>query len=268
MTSSSELRHRKGKGIMGQEEEFVWDVGDERTDIDKTNAILVGRIWTSKAINARAAIDTMTKLWNPKGNVVGNLIDVKNKIFIFKFELEADKAKVVNGQPWHFDKFIWCFNDPISDGRVSDTPLFHVPFWARVYDLPLRGRSNLENIRRLGMQLGRYVGVDEAPLPEVERAVRVRVLHDVRSPLRDSVKITLAKGEKVEFEVKYEILPIFCYGCGVLGHGEKDCEDGPYEEGELRFSENLRASPRRVVKTMAEVDHSKARVLFGDFEEE
>ncbi|XP_074293731.1 uncharacterized protein LOC141620873 [Silene latifolia] len=149
----------------------------------------------------------------------------------------------MEGQPWHFDKFIWCFNDPYDDGKLSDTPLFLVPIWARVYDLPVRERANGENIRRLGMQLGQFVMVDQTLFPEIERAIRIRVVYDVRKPLKSKVGVRMLTGLQVEFEVKYERLPIFCYGCGILGHDDKDCDEGPYDEGELQFSEALRASP-------------------------
>ncbi|XP_074266286.1 uncharacterized protein LOC141588759 [Silene latifolia] len=99
--------------------------------------------------------------------------------------------------------------------------------------------------------------MDVLPNPELERAVRIRVIHDVRRPLKSTVKVRMSEGRSAatEFKVKFERLPTFCYGCGVLGHGEKECEDGPYEEGELKYGEWLRASPWRVTKTSTEPSH-------------
>ncbi|KAH9605589.1 hypothetical protein KSS87_016327 [Heliosperma pusillum] len=169
----SSKRHGKEitvERIRPEADVFDWEGAEDETTKPSPALMLVGKLWASKAINVRAAIDSMTKLWNPKGSIIGNL-------------------------------------------------------------------------RRIGAQLGHYVGVDEAPLPEMERAVRLRVLHDVRKPLRKEVEIRLAPGRTSFFEVKYERLPTYCYGCGILGHGEKDCEEGPYEEEDLKFGDGLRASP-------------------------
>ncbi|XP_074297122.1 uncharacterized protein LOC141627800 [Silene latifolia] len=128
---------------------------------------------------------------------------------------------------------------------MTDTPLFYLPIWARIYDIPIKGRMNEENLRRLGAPLGSYVAKDDAPFPEMERAVCIRVLHDIRKTLKNFVDIRMPNGKVTSFTVKYEILPLYCYDWGVLGHGEQDCEKGPYEEEELKFGEDLRASPWR-----------------------
>ncbi|XP_074306506.1 uncharacterized protein LOC141641755 [Silene latifolia] len=198
----------------------------------------------------------MIKLWNTKGSVMGKLIDAKEKIFMFSFDEERDKNKVLDGQPWHFDKFIWCLGEPNYDRKMTEVPLSFVPLWARVYDLPLRGRTNEENLRRLSAQLGTFVKVDGAPFLEMERAVRLRFIQDVRKPLKEEVVVGMKTGKYENFKVKYERLPTYCYGCGLLGHGEKDCDEGPYDEGELRFDESLRASPWKVTKTVVDVKTS------------
>ncbi|XP_074271161.1 uncharacterized protein LOC141595087 [Silene latifolia] len=208
-----------------------------------SSRLLVGKIWSLKAINVRAAIDSMIKLWNPKGTIVGNILDGREKIFAFRFSDDRDKARVIEGQPWHFDKHVWCFNEPCEDGKMTETPLHLIPMWARIYDLPMRGRSNVNNLKSLGRQLGTFVSVDEAPLPEVERAVRVRILHDVRTPLKPKVEIRMPSSRVLDFKVKYERSPTYCYGCGILGHGEKECDEVPYDDVDLKSSEDLRASP-------------------------
>ncbi|XP_074318894.1 uncharacterized protein LOC141655729 [Silene latifolia] len=234
----------------------------------RAEKIIIGKIWASKAINIRAAIDTMLRIWNPVGRVMGNVLDTKERIFIFRFEDERDKIKVLEGQPWHFDKYALCFNESNGEEKMTDTPLFYLPIRARIYDLPIKGRINEDNLSRLGSQLGSYVGRDDSAFPEMERAVRIRVLHDVRKPLRSSVEIRMPNGKVTAFDVKYERMPMFCYGCGVLGHGAKDCEDGPYEEEELRFGDKLRASPWRGGKAGVTEGKKTSRDLRPEFEEE
>ncbi|XP_074265732.1 uncharacterized protein LOC141588177 [Silene latifolia] len=194
----------------------------------------------------------MAKLWNPTKPILGNVVDAKEKTFVFKFGSERDKSRVLEGQPWHFDKFSWCFNEPNDKGKLSDVPLFHLPIWARVYDLPIQGRSSRSNVQHIGARLGSFIDVEMGLNSDVDKAIRIRVLHDVREPLRASIPINMKAGKTVDFDVKYERVPIFCYGCGVIGHGEKDCEEGPYEEVELKFGEWLRDSPWKVTKIAKE----------------
>ncbi|XP_074299289.1 uncharacterized protein LOC141630356 [Silene latifolia] len=176
---------------------------------------------------------------------MGNVVDAKDKIFIFWFDSERDKARVLEGQPWHFDKFLWCFNEPNHAGKLTDVPLIHCPIWTRVYNLPLAGRTSLYNAKRLGDMLGSFIDVEFGPNVEFDRDIR---------------------GGVINFDVKYERLPTFCYGCGLIGHGEKDCDDGPYEEEDLKFGEWLRASPWKVVKTVKEVHGKAARDLRASFD--
>ncbi|KAK9714429.1 hypothetical protein RND81_06G093600 [Saponaria officinalis] len=68
----------------------------------------------------------------------------------------------------------------------------------------------------------------------------------------------MPNGIAVPFQVKYERLLIFCYGCGVFGHGEMDCELGPCEEGTLAFDADIRASPWKGIKKEAEPSRRKS----------
>ncbi|XP_074305989.1 uncharacterized protein LOC141641217 [Silene latifolia] len=262
---------QKGKGPLEEEEEgdktaFLWDEETVEGEI-REQFMLVGKLWASRAINIKAAVDTMARLWNLSKAICGNVIDAKEKTFVFKFDGERDKQRVLEGQPWHFEKFVWCFNEPNREGKLSDVPLVHFPIWARVYDLPITGRSSQSNIQRIGECLGTFVEADNGQDSVLDRAVRIRIIHDVRQPLKATVPIKMKNGRVINFDVKYERLPIFCYGCGVMGHGEKDCDNGPYEEGELRFGEWLRASPWKVTKTKTEGSGKARRDLNASFDE-
>ncbi|KAL2903780.1 Gag-Pol polyprotein [Bienertia sinuspersici] len=57
----------------------------------------------------------------------------------------------------------------------------------------------------------------------VDRSLRIRTLIDVNKPMVSKVKIKIRVGEKEEFVVSYEKLPLFCFICGLISHGEKEC---------------------------------------------
>ncbi|XP_074284169.1 uncharacterized protein LOC141608724 [Silene latifolia] len=201
----------------------------------------------------------MIKLWNPTNPIVGNVIDAKDKTFIFRFHSERDKARVLEGHPWHFDKFMWCFDEPNQSGKLTDSSLNFFPIWARIYDLPISGRTSLSNATRLGNSLGTFMHFEHGPNPEHDRAIRVRILFDIREPLKAAIPIRVRDGQTISFPVKYERFPTFYYGCGIIGHGEKDCDHGPYEDENLKFGEWLRTSPWKVVKTENERSGKAAR---------
>lgn len=53
--------------------------------------------------------------------------------------------------------------------------------------------------------------------------MRIRVLMDTSKPLRRVACFLDAKGRKVTGVLKHERLLIFCYICGLVGHGSQKC---------------------------------------------
>ena len=59
--------------------------------------------------------------------------------------------------------------------------------------------------------------------------LRVRVQLDVTKKLIRGKKIAVEGGEQRWISFKYERLPNFCYRCGLLSHGLRDCRKGKVE---------------------------------------
>ncbi|MBA0743467.1 hypothetical protein Gogos_006139 [Gossypium gossypioides] len=62
---------------------------------------------------------------------------------------------------------------------------------------------------------------------------RIKVELDVQKPLRRGIFILVGTQEKPWIPLKYENFPSFCFGCGRMGHGIKDCNETPDESKEL-----------------------------------
>ncbi|CAO2832292.1 unnamed protein product [Amaranthus hypochondriacus] len=78
--------------------------------------------------------------------------------------------------------------------------------------------------------------------------MRIRVLIDVRKPLKEHINLKMRGGCSNRVSVKYEKIPLFCFHCGKLGHGTKDCEDFHGEGSPTKnFNGSLKASPWRLV---------------------
>ncbi|KAL2901506.1 Transcriptional repressor NrdR [Bienertia sinuspersici] len=96
----------------------------------------------------------------------------------------------------------------------------------------------------------------------INKSLKIRVNVDVTKPLQNYVSIRMKQGV-MEFPIKYEKLPVFCYVYGLLGHRENDCDNGQVTR---RFSEKLRVStPWKATKVNDIFDdgaESSARKLF------
>ncbi|KAL2938370.1 hypothetical protein RDABS01_021819 [Bienertia sinuspersici] len=218
-------------------EEVEW-VEDGVEEEEASMALgVVGRLWTTRNINANALISTMKRLWNPKHGMEANCIGDK----LFQFHHWKDKAFAMDNQPWHFDHHVLVMDDVKGNSTPSDMPLFFVPFWIRVYELPFKGRQKETNMRAIARKVGEYVGMDNNDIIGINKFVRLRVRIDVRKPLLNHVDLKLKGGGSKRIPIKYEKLPVFYYVCGVLGHGEKDCEEDGDECVARKFNETLRA---------------------------
>lgn len=102
--------------------------------------------------------------------------------------------------------------------------------------------------------IGKYINGDPNNFVGVWReflCIRVSI------PLDQSIKgrMKLRKSEKewswVNF--KYEVIPTFCFICGIIGHGERFCArifDTPIENIEKPYGPWIRADPKRKTHTL------------------
>ncbi|MBA0761693.1 hypothetical protein Gotri_024306 [Gossypium trilobum] len=53
--------------------------------------------------------------------------------------------------------------------------------------------------------------------------MRIKVLIDVRMPLKQRKRIMVSSSKQVYVKFKYEKLKLFCFLCGCLGHSDNFC---------------------------------------------
>ena len=83
--------------------------------------------------------------------------------------------------------------------------------------------------KNIGIILGETIGeVEEVDTDGGQMAwgryLRVRVIINIKKPLKRGSKVTILGGDNVIAVFKYEKLPDFCYMCGCLDHQENDCD--------------------------------------------
>ncbi|KAL2900831.1 RNA-binding protein lark [Bienertia sinuspersici] len=114
---------------------------------------------------------------------------IETNTFSFQFFHWKDKQRVIEDQPWHFNKHALCLN------------------------------------------------------LDIERSLRIRILLDVRKPLKDHINLKVRGGKVLKVQVKYERFPLLCFVCGCIGHNDKEC-NLYHEDADMpkKFDISIRAS--------------------------
>ncbi|KAL0003519.1 hypothetical protein SO802_017300 [Lithocarpus litseifolius] len=209
---------------------------------------LVMKILTQKSINTEALRKTMRMVWKPNKGV--RISDIEEDLFLVEFGDKKDKQKVLDMCPWSYDKNLVLLQNFDGESAPKDIRLCRSPFWVQIHNLPLKSRTK-QTGWMIGSKLGEVLEVD-VPENGVQwgRYLRIRVKIDVTRKLVQGKKIKVENNEQRWVFFKYERLPNFCYLCGMLRHGEKECDKNDLsgngeEKGAYQYDAWLRGEPGR-----------------------
>lgn len=124
------------------------------------------------------------------------------------------------------------------------------PLWIQIYNLPLKCKTSGLG-HEIGLKIREVIEVDV-----LENGVqwgmylRMRVSIDTTKKLVWGNKVSIVGGEGRWVFFKYEWLPKFCYKCGMLDHGEKECPKKEQGEdcgswGSVQYGLWIRGEPGR-----------------------
>ena len=232
----------------------------EGLDVDLANTsqqsenILAAKFLTSRVLNMDAMARTFKPLWKTRQSFT--VQDIGGNKVAFVFEDAMDLERVLMNEPWTYDKFLVVFQRVQGDEPIQDSMFSHRSFWVQLHNLPIRRRTE-EATESIGRSIGL---VEKVAASEDERGaencMRVRIRLEVNRPLCRGRLVKFEDGIKGWVAFRYERLPNFCYWCGCLDHGEKDCDVGIQQrqasnKQEYQFGACLRAiSDRAPHKTM------------------
>lgn len=161
------------EGITAEEDVISGDETFKRT--------LVGKLWTENPYNIRAFKQTMTQAWRLKNPV--DVQDLNKNLFLFRFASIRDTDCVLKNGPWSFDRNLLILERVSGEEQPAELELNHVSFWVRIYELPLKLRTDAM-AKKVGDLIGAFEEVDQRDGCRLGKFLRVKTSIDLRKPLK------------------------------------------------------------------------------------
>ena len=208
--------------VTTEEEDAIHGTKSEKTSVvQKGKKSLNGKLAGSKSANREALCRVMNMLWKPRKSL--KVQEIGENLFIFEFTKERDKARVLGGCPWLFDRHLLLLHEFDGLTPPREFTFKSSPVWVQVFDLPLYHMTE-----KVGELIEKAMG-GHIEMEVTEDGVgwgkylRVKIRIDISKPLLRKKKIAFVGKDPLWVSFKYERLPLFCHACGIIGHGKKEC---------------------------------------------
>ena len=187
-----------------------------------SSSLLAGKFLTHRSINKEAVIRTFRPLWRTRKPFRTH--EMGDNKLVFEFENDVDLERVMEYEPWTFDKHLVLFQRIEDSTTISSLSFNECAFWIQIHNLPIKSMTS-ELGMSIGKSLGRVICVSETnEFASIGRSLRIRVAINVNKPLSRGRKLW-ENGVGVGWaSFRYERLPNFCYWCGSLLHEDRECE--------------------------------------------
>uniref|UniRef100_A0A2N9J884 Reverse transcriptase domain-containing protein n=1 Tax=Fagus sylvatica TaxID=28930 RepID=A0A2N9J884_FAGSY len=103
---------------------------------DDNHFYLAARFMTTRVLNIESIVRTFRPLWRTFKGFSAQ--DMGNNMVVFTFEDEADMARVLQSEPWSYDKHLVSFQRVEADMAIEEMECRCVSFWVQMYNLPVR----------------------------------------------------------------------------------------------------------------------------------
>ncbi|KAI4989648.1 hypothetical protein ZWY2020_036965 [Hordeum vulgare] len=210
----------------------------------------VGKLFSEKPVHAGIIGQTLGRIWCPIKGL--ECKELETNVFLFTFRQAVGWRRALEEGPWWFDKELLVMEEFDPEKTVDEYEFKLIPMCLRVFGLPL-GQMNRDTGERIGADFHELVEVEVGfDGMAVGKYLRVKVKLNITIPLMRG--FVLQREQKKEKQsgmedkkgllwcrFEYEHMPDFCYTCGVIGHGEKDCLTRPLKGDVPQFGPWLRA---------------------------
>ncbi|XP_023638859.1 uncharacterized protein At4g02000-like [Capsella rubella] len=184
---------------------------------------IIGKLLCPENQKMSNLIHEMPRLWRVYNRARG--IALSNDQFQFIFDSETELQTVLNAGAWTFND--WSLTLERWVEKPPDDYLKVLPIWIWLRNIPVN-HNTADTIKAIVAHIGQVTDVAFDPLkPRSKGYVRVRVLFDVRRPLKNSRLLQIPSGEQVTIGVEYERIRRRCYQCQRLTHDKERCPLNP-----------------------------------------
>lgn len=124
--------------------------------------------------------------------------------------------------PWLVDRCAVLL-EPLNEGiDPKEVDVMLMKIVVRLHFIPPNLRSG-KVVEQLGSALGVLVERVSGKRDDFQDYVRIRVRMDVTKPLKRGSFLRLGDGSRKWVAFTYELMPLYCYLCCIVGHMEKRC---------------------------------------------
>ena len=118
------------------------------------NFVLAAKFFMRRSINIEAVARTFCPIWHTRGSF--EVSDGGNNIALIAFELEVDVEKVLQGEPWAFDRHLVSFLRYDGTESVQNLWFEKTTFWVQLHNLPF-ALLTMEAAMSIGEKIGTVV---------------------------------------------------------------------------------------------------------------
>ncbi|KAL4368506.1 hypothetical protein GQ457_05G022370 [Hibiscus cannabinus] len=201
---------------------------------------LVGCVLSLGPLDCGRVARLFRTIW--KDDKVQTITEINPNFFLIAFASSSDRDNVLKRGPWDFQKQ-WFALEPADTARtIHDYTFQYMCIWVRIHNIPLSLMTEAL-ARTLGACIGKVVMTDtRLEDGNMGEFLRVRVSLDTTKPLRRCVTLSRSNAKAILCPLQYERVPIFCHGCGFIGHIVLQCPTTPQgDDQKLQYGAWLRA---------------------------